>query len=74
LSESQRNALSKAALGRGIDLGHLFGQLNEAGGLAALEKGLSKSITLTNDQAKALDDLKDRGSSQIMLFVAGVNP
>jgi X-X-X-Leu-X-X-Gly heptad repeat protein len=59
LSESQRNALSKAALGRGIDLGRLFGQVNEAGGLVALEKGLSKSITLTNEQAKALDDLKD---------------
>ena len=59
LSESQRNALSKAALGRGIDLGRLFGQINEAGGLAALEQGLSKSIVLTNDQAKALDDLKD---------------
>ena len=59
LTESQRNALSKAALGRGIDLGRLFGQINEAGGLAALEQGLSKSIVLTNDQAKALDDLKD---------------
>jgi X-X-X-Leu-X-X-Gly heptad repeat protein len=59
LSESQRNALSRAALGRGIDLGRLFGQVNEAGGLAALETGLTKSITLTNDQAKALDDLKD---------------
>ena len=55
----QRNALSKAALGRGIDLGRLFGQINEAGGLAALEQGLSKGIVLTNDQAKALDDLKD---------------
>ena len=59
LTESQRNALSRAALGRGIDLGRLFGQINEAGGLAALEQGLSKSIVLTNDQAKALDDLKD---------------
>ena len=59
LTESQRNALSKAALGRGIDLGRLFGQVNEAGGLAALEQGLSKTIVLTNDQAKALDDLKD---------------
>jgi hypothetical protein len=59
LTESQRNALSKAALGRGIDLGRLFGQVNEAGGLASLEQGLSKTIVLTNDQAKALDDLKD---------------
>ena len=46
LTESQRNALSKAALGRGIDLGRLFGQVNEAGGLAALEQGLSKTIVL----------------------------
>ena len=37
----------------------MFGQVNEAGGFAALEQGLSKSIVLTNDQAKALDDLKD---------------
>jgi hypothetical protein len=59
LTESQRNALSRAAFGRGIDLGRVLGLVSEAGGVDELEKRLQRSIVLTEDQAKKLDDLKD---------------
>ena len=59
LTQSQRNALTRAAFGRGIDLGRVLGLVNEAGGSEALEQHLRDVIVLTDEQAKRLDDLKD---------------
>ena len=59
LTQSQRNALTRAAFGRGLDLGRVLGLVSEAGGSEALEQRMRDVIVLTDEQAKRLDDLKD---------------
>lgn len=55
------NVAAKAAFGRtGIPFTRLAGATNEAGGIAALEQGLGRVNTLTVEQLKRWDELKDR--------------
>jgi hypothetical protein len=47
---AQRNALSRATMGRNLNLGLMLGQVAEAGGIDPLTKQMADRIALTNQQ------------------------
>ena len=60
-SREEANALAKAAFGRsGIPMTRLAGATTEAGGTAGLERSLAEIDTLTTEQLKHWDELKDK--------------
>lgn len=60
-TQEQKNAIARAAFGRqGIPFTRLAGATTEAGGLAGLEQSLGQINTLSNEQLKRWDELKDK--------------
>ena len=59
-AQAQAQAPARAPQVPGVDRAYNYNELiGYLGGMTPLEKGLEKSIVLTADQAKKLDDLKD---------------
>ena len=60
-NREQANAIARAGFGRtGIPFTRLAGATTEAGGLAGLEQSLGRVNTLTTEQLKLWDELKDK--------------